>query len=293
VHLYTPWAEPHELKPSGVAAADDQHVSAAASMTTYAALDALFIRKGNAFEPTELTRGPWSANAQHGGAPAALLGRELERAEPGWPFARVDVQFVKPVPLAPLVASVEVEREGRRARRLRAMLSAEGDEVAFAEGLQLRPGGERVPAIPLTTRKLASPYAGSPPIFPDSDHVMFGGDAVELSIVNGAFDASGPAAAWFRLRVPLLADEEPSALQRTLAAADFGNGLSSEISWDDYTFVNPDLTIYLLRYPTGDWVALDSRTSIDPNGVGMAESVLHDEQGPFGRALQSLYVSRR
>ena len=43
--------------------------------------DAFFHRDGGRYVPTELTRGPWSADAQHGGPPAALLGTILEATE--------------------------------------------------------------------------------------------------------------------------------------------------------------------------------------------------------------------
>jgi hypothetical protein len=40
---------------------------------------ALFVVDGARFVPTVLCRGPWSADAQHGGPPAALLARAVER----------------------------------------------------------------------------------------------------------------------------------------------------------------------------------------------------------------------
>ena len=40
--------------------------------------DALFERDGARFVPTELCRGPWSPDAQHGGPPAVLLARAAE-----------------------------------------------------------------------------------------------------------------------------------------------------------------------------------------------------------------------
>ena len=40
-------------------------------------------------------------------------------------------------------------------------------------------------------------------------------------------------------------------------------------------------------------VCLDARTSIDPAGIGLAQSTLHDQQGEFGRAVQMLYVAPR
>jgi hypothetical protein len=57
--------------------------------------------------------------------------------------------------------------------------------------------------------------------------------------------------------------------------------------------VNPELTVFLLREPQGEWVGNDAVTAIDPGGIGLADAFLHDEHGPFGRALQSLYVAAR
>jgi hypothetical protein len=255
-------------------------------------LDAIFIPTGNVFEPTELARGPWDPQAQHGGAPGALIARELEKIGQGWPVARLALHILKPVPLAPLTVEAVVEREGRRARRLRAELRTGDELLCTGEALQLRRGGEDMPYAPLEARTLPPPEAGTTSPRP-TDYAMFGGDAVELRFLEGGFDGFGPAAAWLRLRVPVVPGEAPSPLERTLAAADFGNGISAVVSWDDYLFVNPELTVYLLRDPVGEWIGLDSRTAIDPGGIGLAESTLHDEQGPFGRALQSLYVSKR
>jgi hypothetical protein len=122
---------------------------------------------------------------------------------------------------------------------------------------------------------------------------MFGGDGIEIRFVRGHFSEPGPAAAWFRLRVPIVEGEPTSQLQRAMAAADFGNGISAALDWDEYTFVNPELTVYLLRPPVGEWIGNDAATAIDASGIGLADATLHDEQGAFGRALQSLYVSRR
>ena len=77
------------------------------------------------------------------------------------------------------------------------------------------------------------------------------------------------------------------------AAADFGNGVSRALDFDQHLFVNTDLTVHLHREPAGEWVPLDARTDFDPQGSGLAASVLHDERGPIGLAAQSLYVADR
>ena len=58
-------------------------------------------------------------------------------------------------------------------------------------------------------------------------------------------------------------------------------------------FLNPDLTVLLHRLPVGEWVCLDAVTRLGPDGVGLAESLLFDEQGPIGRSAQTLLVERR
>ncbi len=65
------------------------------------------------------------------------------------------------------------------------------------------------------------------------------------------------------------------------------------LPFDQYLFINADLTITLDRRPVGEWVALDARTLLHPGGIGWAESVLHDELGPLGLATQALVVQPR
>jgi hypothetical protein len=78
-----------------------------------------------------------------------------------------------------------------------------------------------------------------------------------------------------------------------VAAADFGNGASRVLDWNDWLFINTDLTVHLHREPVGDWVAIDAHTVLEPDGTGLAVSDLHDDRGALGVALQSLFVDRR
>ena len=95
---------------------------------------------------------------------------------------------------------------------------------------------------------------------------------------------------WLRLTVPIVAGEETSPFQRVAAAGDFGNGVAAAFDRGRYSCINPDLTITLHRLPVGEWVGLDSATYPEPNGYGVAESVLHDERGRIGRGIQTVLV---
>ena len=68
-----------------------------------------------------------------------------------------------------------------------------------------------------------------------------------------------------------------------MVAADSGNGVSATLDLERYIFINVDLTVHLHRLPQGEWVGLDAVTLPEPEGVGLADSVLHDERGPIGR----------
>lgn len=250
---------------------------------------------GERFVATELARGPWDRNAQHGGAPASLLMRAFERL-PGSDdlvLARVTYEFLRAVPLGELEVRAEVARPGRRVQLLEAsILTPDGTEIVRARALRVHaadstaPGTDVLPAPPGPDRGRESDFRA--PYRP-----LFTPDAIELRFVSGAFHGSGPATAWFRLRQPIVAGEEPSPLQRLAAAGDFGNGISTVLPWEEFVFINPDLTLYLDRAPVGEWICLESRTMIGAGGIGVSESALYDERGHVGRATQALLIDRR
>jgi hypothetical protein len=254
-------------------------------------LDAVFVRDGDRYRATDLALGPWAPGALHGGAPAALLARAFAEAAPaGLQVARITYEFVRPVTQAPLTVRLEVVRPGRR--------------VTLIDGFLLDPDGvelTRARALLLVATDVDA-TADEPPPFRGPEHAtandwtnptpMFAIDAMEIRFVQGRFRGTGPATAWFRLRHPVVAGEPLRAIERIAAAGDFGNGIATEVSWEDHTFINPDLTVHIERDPVGEWVALDARMRAVAGAVSVAESVLWDERGRIGRATQSLLVAR-
>jgi hypothetical protein len=116
---------------------------------------------------------------------------------------------------------------------------------------------------------------------------------VTIRSVRGAFGEIGPGALWFRAHRPIVADEPISPLMRAAMTGDFCNGVSSVLSFDEWTFINADLTISLARLPVGEWILLDAQTWLGDHGAGLAFAKLGDERGYFGRAIQSLVIERR
>lgn len=256
--------------------------------------DAVFHRDGERFVPTELARGPWSPHAQHGGPPAALLARAVEGFEPSPAsrVARVTVELLRPVPLEPLTVEARIIRPGKKVQLVEAAITAGGVEVVRAVGVRLReapldfPDGALGPDDRPPDGAVGSRF--------DRNWPVNFSDAVEFRVVRGGPGGEpGPGTCWIRLAVPLVAGEEPSPLQRVLAAADFGNGISSPLGWDHYSFINPDLTVALHRPAEGEWIGLDAVTWPDHAGVALADTALYDERGRIGRSLQNLLLDER
>jgi hypothetical protein len=252
------------------------------------------------FVATEQARGPWDPQHCHGGPVGALLTRAVESCEPGdteWHVARVTVELTRPVPIGrPLGLTTATERGGRRVSLVSGVLRDGDTEVARVRGLRVRradlvlPTGALDVAVPFPS----TPDASSPqPFVMAGDGPSFGSSACELRFAEGSWMEPGPVAVWIRLAVPVIPGELPTGAQRAAAAADFGNGVSAVLPWDEFVFINPDLTVHLAHPPRGDWVGLRARTRLAGTGTGLAESEIHDESGVVGRSVQSLYVDRR
>jgi hypothetical protein len=257
----------------------------------------LFERAGDRYAATALTSGPWDSDHAHGGATSALLAHLVEEVPSLVPMrtVRLTVELLRPMTRDPVIAHTEVVREGTRIQLVRAVVSdTGGTEVSTAAGLRIRTDAMDVddPDEPLP-EELRTP----PDAFPrfTGNEVWTAGfyDAVELHLPEGALGAAGPAAAWTRLRVPVVDDDPIPALSRVAAASDFGNGISAPLPMDRFVFINPDLTIAIDRNPIDPWVGLASRSTAQPDGVGRTVTLLADRSGRIGTALQNLYVAAR
>lgn len=258
----------------------------------------IFHREGDLFVPTNLARGPWSPQAQHGGPPSALLAREVERFEDGERVfvVRLTIELLRPVPITPLALRSRFLRPGKKVQIVESSIFAGETEVARCTALRIRRAEVPLPAEVRYESPPPGPDTGSskpPPWAGAIDYEAFHSDAVEHRFVAGGFAEAGPAIDWIRLLVPLVDAEETSPLCRVAAAADFGNGVSWVLNrLEGYVFINPDLTIYLHRHPVGEWVCLDAITRPQPHGAGFAESHLFDVEGPIGRSIQSLLIEK-
>lgn len=244
------------------------------------------------FLSTEATGGPWDPALQHGGPPSALLARAAENEAATWPgtVVRMAVEILGPVPVGEVEVSSQVARSGRSVELIEAELVAAGRPAVRARAWRIRTSELVLPdTVPPSEPAPPMPGADDPP-------ATWGGPFIaqlQTRIVAGDWLSTGAATCWVRQRIPLVAGEEPSGLQRLMVLADCGNGLSNVLPFGAWTFINPDLTVHLERYPRGEWLCLEAATAIDSSGFGLARSTLYDVHGAVARGAQSLFVSNR
>jgi Thioesterase-like superfamily len=207
-------------------------------------------------------------------------------------IARVTIDLMRPVPVAPLSIETEILREGRKIQLSAVRLLADGVIVVGAsvlkikaQELKLPPGIADLPVdLPGPDQSMVEPanFASSPFT-----------RCISMRAARGRFGMIGPAAIWFRVDQPLVAGSAVSQAMRAVVAADFSNGTSPAVDFREWTFINADLTVSFARQPVGEWILLDGESWIGPDGAGLAMSRLADAHGYFGRAVQSLVIEKR
>ncbi len=256
--------------------------------------EAVFVRDGETYRPTEWSVGPWAPDAVQGSATGALLARILERLESPHPvvLSRLAFDLWRPVDRRPMTPSVTVLREGRRARTVEASLLQDGQVVIRCTALFLRADPASVPDWAEPARAVPGPDAGRPvPERVKAWSAFFGG--VDTRVIEGDLLAPGPAAVWFRLVRPLVAGEETTAVAQAVSAADLTSGISAVVDIRAWSFVNADLTVSFWRPPVGPWMLVRATTRPGADGTGTAVGMLSDGRGEFGACAQSLIFERR
>ncbi|MEY3031320.1 MAG: thioesterase family protein [Ilumatobacteraceae bacterium] len=257
---------------------------------------AFFTVEGNGadevFRPTDHCRGPWDADSCHAGPPSGLVARAVERLLPDHRLVRLTVELSRPVPHSGFRVEADVARAGRSVATAAArIIDLDGREVACAHTHHLAPAAD-----PLVVAPLDVPFASFDESHEDRFTVararhdlpaFMGG--VETRYGLGSGPDGGPTVMWLRT-VPLIEGEDGSGFQRICPLADCGNATSRNGSFDDWAFLNTDLTINLHRQPVGEWFALDSVSIWERDGIGLSDSVLLDVEGRVGRATQTLLI---
>ncbi|MCP4085673.1 MAG: thioesterase family protein [Actinomycetia bacterium] len=259
----------------------------------------LFQRLGpDRFAPTHHSRGPWDHRFLHGGPVCGLLGHVAETEVGGDAdllCSRLTVDLLRMVPLEPLTARTRTVKPGRRSRVVDVELILDaGTVVARASSQWINHHDNR--SVPLGTPDdppPARPATALEPQSADLDYPRpgFNCDAAELRPLVGNTEESGPGIVWARLTASVVEGEPVTPFTMVATLSDLAAAVGWERSKAGTAFVNPDVTLQLIREPEGPWVGLEARNHHAAHQVGTNEATLWDDHGRFGWVLQSLVES--
>lgn len=239
------------------------------------------------------TGGPWDPGLQHGGPPNALLVRAAERAaaaESGRTdliACRVAAEFMGPVPVGEVRTSATLVRAARSAVLVDVTLTSGGRECLHGRVWLVRDTDTGAVAPPL------APPLGPPDVPPRFGFSFPFSDSVDWHEIEGSITVPGPGTVWARPRPSLVPGEPLSGLQRVALIGDSASGVSAELDWAGWSFLNIDLDIHLARPFVGDWVHMDAATQLGTNGAALARSTISDRVGPVGTTAQTLILAPR
>ena len=184
------------------------------------------------------TRGPWDPNAMHGGAPSALVRARARAATIPGPasfIARLTVELLRPVPLAPLqVGRAHDPARARRCSGSKARCSPTASRSRARSRCGCAPQAVDVArrrSRPRSTRR-RRPTAGAPPAFQffDREHVGYWtANEIRLVAAASASRARRPRGSGCGARSST--DEPVAPFERVAAAADFGSGVGNPLTF--------------------------------------------------------------
>ena len=257
-------------------------------------MDAIFRVDGHRVVTGPKAAGPWDARMQHGSAPASLVTWAAERIPTSVPMhiARVSIDLMRPVPVAPLTLETEVLREGRKIQLCAVRLYADGALAVGATVLKIKSQANELPPD-VSGPALELPGPDQSPVDPASFSNSPFVTGMSLRAARGNFGVPGPGAIWYRADRPLVEGFAISQAMRAVVASDFCNGTSAVLDFRQWTFINADLTVSMSRQPVGEWILLDAESWIGRDGAGLAMARLADVKDYFGRTIQSLVIENR
>ena len=259
----------------------------------------LFERRGEAFMPAPIARGPWRG-ALHGAAVAGLFGLMAEELAAGWPdfmLNRLTLDFMRPAPFAPVRGEVELLRDGGRLKLWQLRLRADGVLVAQALALAQRRADVAVPETaperpflsPLQHEMDEADIAGRVRNRVRSAHPNLQ-SLLELRPLT-PWMLSGAATSWLRLPAQIVADVPRSRLVHAIMLADMANGAGHIRFGPGMGTINADITLSLYRHPVSEWLGMRARNTFEPHGAGIIHAEFFDEEGGFGHVLHTVQAS--
>ncbi len=230
--------------------------------------------------PNEIASGPWSPDMLHGRLLGGVAARAIQNewVEPGWRVARLTIDLFRPAAMKPVQVTTNAVRQGRKVQIIDALLTCDGHEVGRVTAGLLAESENPPGSI---WRPSASAWP-DPESLPDPDDPAgdSGASGWLFRLANGGFGTAEQSRVWTNETRSLVDDEPVSPLVRAAVSGDIACPLANS-SDQGLHYINADYTMYLARYPVGEWVGIEVAQQLQADGISLAAATLVDRDGPF------------
>lgn len=256
--------------------------------------ETLFLQDGDVFVPTEAAGNPWGP-LTGGGPVAGLLARAAESAidDPDMFIARLTVDLMRPAPRTDLTLSTRTLRAGKRLQVVETVLHSGDKELAraTAQGLRRSDMGEPTRATTPTVPFEGPQGIAKGSLLPPELDLRWGvHDVVDVRWLSNQAGGS-PSTVWMRMPLPLLPGEPLTPLIHVAILADCISA-ASPVGELFGPWINTDISLYLHREFTGDWLGMQIERDVEATGIGVARARLFDEHGPIGIANEAVLANQ-
>ncbi len=245
------------------------------------------------YRPTENTQGAWNKNEQHMAPATGVICAELEKFNPNphLRIARISLDILGMIYLDEFTITTRLIRPGKTIELLESVFEAKGRTCIVARTWRM---------VTEDTSEVAGLEDQPMPSHKSLPHWK------GMSLWEGGYIRSvsknikvverrpGKGKVWITNNLKMIAGEKTSPFVKLMGMVDTMNGVVvRQESPFRYMFPNVDLQLHLYRLPIGFWLGLEVEQQYGKDGIGLTSAVLHDENGPFGRAEQILTIRRK
>lgn len=245
--------------------------------------------------PTAMAQSMWSTDQMHGVALSGALGRSLELAvlalgRDDLLPARYTVDLFRAARMQPCTLTTEVVREGSRLCLVDAVMVQDGQRVARASAVFLKPTASTTGEVwSPAEHPVPPPLDVAPPT--DEPHVPWFHSEAGWSQDFRAHQNGSRKQSW-NSAVPVVAGEPLTPFQAVAAIAD-GASLVTHWGSNGVEHINSDITLTLARRPVGVEIGLAAVDRVERDGIAVGTAAVFDRSGPLGTAVVTALANAR
>lgn len=237
------------------------------------------------------TQGAWNPHEQHMAPASGVMAAELEQFQPraDMRIARLSYDIFGLISYGDFTITTRIIRPGKTIELLEAEMVANDKTCIVARAWRLATQDSSAIAAledqPVSHLDTLTPWDGM--------QRWPGGYIKSITAKTDQNRRPGKGIVWISNDKSMVEGQSTTDFVRLMGMVDTANGVvprqNDEFIW---AFPNLDLQIHLYRYPTGQWLGLETTQQYGTDGIGLTSSVLHDEQGPFGHTEQILTLRK-